>query len=81
VHAVQLIAEVGPALMYQAVSKSLLKIGAHLSRLNIDVTEVPADGVSNARSASPLLLLIEAAQVCNVHHQSFCTPSCCCLGS
>ncbi|DBA81851.1 TPA: hypothetical protein ACH3X1_007570 [Trebouxia sp. C0004] len=58
----QLIAEVGPALMYQAVSKSLLKIGAHLSRLNIDVTEVPADGVSDARSASPLLLLIEAAQ-------------------
>ncbi|KAL0051118.1 hypothetical protein WJX82_002309 [Trebouxia sp. C0006] len=58
----QLIAEVGPALMYQAVSKSLLRIGAHLSRLNIDVTEVPADGVSHARCASPLLLLIEAAQ-------------------
>ena len=67
--------------MYQAVSKSLLKIGAHLSRLNIDVTEVPADGVSDARSASPLLLLIEAAQVRNVHHRSTCTPSCCRSGS
>ncbi|KAA6421340.1 MAG: hypothetical protein FRX49_08618 [Trebouxia sp. A1-2] len=54
--------ELGPALLYQAVSRLLFKIAFFFVDNGIDVTHCPADTFGTERVASPLLLLIEAAQ-------------------
>ena len=64
----QLVAELGPALMHQAVSHSLLRIASYFLDKGVDVTDcLPAQ----TRSVSSLLLLLEAAQVqqFSIHYQ------------
>lgn len=62
VNAMQLLQELGPSLMYQAVSRFLLKIAAFFLDNGVDVTDCfPC--LDKDRVASPLLLLIEASQV------------------
>jgi len=60
---VQIFPELGPALLYQAVSRSLFKIAFFFVDNGIDVTDCPAHTFDTERVASPLLLLIEAAKV------------------
>ena len=58
----QLLQELGPSLMYQAVSRSLLKIAVFFLDNGVDVIDCfPC--INKDRFASPLLLLIEASQV------------------
>jgi hypothetical protein len=59
----QIFPELGPALLYQAVLRSLFKIAFFFVDNGIDVTDCPSYTVDTERVASPLLLLIEAAQV------------------
>ena len=58
----ELVAEQGLALMLQAVSHLLLKIASYFLDKGVDATDcAPLEGQN--RSVSPLLLLIELAEV------------------
>ncbi|DBB04236.1 TPA: hypothetical protein ACH3X1_013260 [Trebouxia sp. C0004] len=58
----KILPELGPALLYQAVLRSLFIIASFFVDNGVDVTDCPAYTFDTERVASPLLLLIQAAQ-------------------